>query len=149
MATLLGKFYFNTWRVLPFKHQYRLGLYKKEVECLLLKSQKAFYANVIARNEEERRIAEKIKSNLNASKIEVEDISGGCGSMYRILVESSEFEGKRTIQQHRIINDDCSMLYNPLAKPAHLTAGAEETRSSCPLCELSKSYLRGKNDDFQ
>ena len=41
-----------------------------------MKSQKAFYANVIARNEEERRIAEKIKSNLNASKIEVEDISG-------------------------------------------------------------------------
>jgi stress-induced morphogen len=31
--------------------------------------------------------------------------SGGCGSMYRIFVEAAEFQGKRTIQQHRIIND--------------------------------------------
>ncbi|CAB4010941.1 Hypothetical predicted protein, partial [Paramuricea clavata] len=60
---------------------------------------------VIAQSEGERRIAEKIQSKLNVSKIEVEDISGGCGSMYRIFVAAAEFQGKRTIQQHRIIND--------------------------------------------
>ena len=60
---------------------------------------------MVAQSKEERRIAEKIQSKLNVSKIEVEDISGGCGSMFRIFVAAADFEGKRTIQQHRIIND--------------------------------------------
>ncbi|XP_028392690.1 bolA-like protein 3 [Dendronephthya gigantea] len=60
---------------------------------------------VIAQSEDEKRIAKKIQSKLSVSKIEVEDISGGCGSMYRIFVAADEFKGKRTIQQHRMIND--------------------------------------------
>ena len=31
--------------------------------------------------------------------------TGGCGSMYRIFVSAAEFKGKRTIQQHRLINE--------------------------------------------
>ena len=30
--------------------------------------------------------------------------SGGCGAMYEIHIESSEFKGKRTIQQHQLVN---------------------------------------------
>ena len=41
----------------------------------------------------------------NAKTIEVTDISGGCGSMYAIFVESIEFEGLRTVKQHQMIND--------------------------------------------
>ncbi|XP_028332411.1 bolA-like protein 3 [Gouania willdenowi] len=39
-----------------------------------------------------------------ASSLKVVDISGGCGAMYEIHIESSEFIGKRTIQQHQLVN---------------------------------------------
>lgn len=29
---------------------------------------------------------------------------GGCGAMYEVHVESMEFKGKRTIQQHQLVN---------------------------------------------
>ncbi|EGG19369.1 bolA family protein [Cavenderia fasciculata] len=51
---------------------------------------------------------EKIKSvlqeALNPTVLEVLDMSGGCGSMYRIEVESHEFKGKSTLQQHKRVN---------------------------------------------
>ena len=37
--------------------------------------------------------------------INVEDISGGCGSMYEIQIESPEFKGIRTVMQHRMVNE--------------------------------------------
>merc|ERR1711915_1066224 len=40
-----------------------------------------------------------------AEEVEVKDISGGCGSMYEIYITSSEFSGKRTVLQHRMVND--------------------------------------------
>ena len=46
-----------------------------------------------------------LTSGLEASHVEVEDISGGCGSMYRILVVSERFEGVRPVQQHRMVHD--------------------------------------------
>lgn len=35
----------------------------------------------------------------------VNDISGGCGSMYEIYVETVEFKGLSTIKQHRLITE--------------------------------------------
>ena len=40
-----------------------------------------------------------------AKEIEVKDISGGCGSMYAVYVETSEFKNIRTVKQHQLIND--------------------------------------------
>ncbi|XP_027711403.1 bolA-like protein 3 isoform X1 [Vombatus ursinus] len=39
-----------------------------------------------------------------ATNIKVTDISGGCGSMYEIHIESEEFEDKRILQQHQMVN---------------------------------------------
>ena len=39
-----------------------------------------------------------------AKSIVVNDISGGCGSMYEVYVESSEFNNMRTVKQHQMIN---------------------------------------------
>ncbi|NXC45931.1 BOLA3 protein, partial [Penelope pileata] len=39
-----------------------------------------------------------------ASAIRVADISGGCGAMYEIHIESEEFREKRTVQQHQMVN---------------------------------------------
>jgi len=40
-----------------------------------------------------------------AVSIEVEDISGGCGAMYNVSVETSEFSGLSTIKQHRLVTE--------------------------------------------
>lgn len=42
----------------------------------------------------------KLKDVLKATQAKVEDISGGCGSMYNFEVESPLFEGKTRVQQH-------------------------------------------------
>ncbi|XP_003469036.1 bolA-like protein 3 isoform X1 [Cavia porcellus] len=39
-----------------------------------------------------------------ATAIKVTDISGGCGAMYEIKIESEEFKEKRTVQQHQMVN---------------------------------------------
>lgn len=53
----------------------------------------------------EKRITKLLQEKLAASHVEVTDISGGCGSMYEIWVESEVFAGKRTLQQHRLVNE--------------------------------------------
>ncbi|CAM9337985.1 unnamed protein product [Discosporangium mesarthrocarpum] len=45
------------------------------------------------------------RSKVGASRAVVEDISGGCGSMYRIEVESPRFMGKALVAQHRMVKD--------------------------------------------
>ncbi|XP_041612757.1 bolA-like protein 3 isoform X3 [Vulpes lagopus] len=42
-----------------------------------------------------------------ATAIKVTDISGGCGAMYEIQIESEEFKEKRTVQQHQMVNQKC------------------------------------------
>jgi len=52
----------------------------------------------------ERKVFDLIKSSLSPTKLEVQDISGGCGSMYGIDIVSEEFRGLSTIKQHRLVN---------------------------------------------
>ncbi|ETV96987.1 hypothetical protein H310_09835 [Aphanomyces invadans] len=42
---------------------------------------------------------------LDATHVQVDDISGGCGSMYKIEVVSPAFEGKSRVAQHRLVNE--------------------------------------------
>jgi stress-induced morphogen len=37
--------------------------------------------------------------------VKVQDISGGCGSMYAIQVESPKFKGLTVIKQHKLVNE--------------------------------------------
>jgi len=36
---------------------------------------------------------------------QVNDVSGGCGSMYAIEIVSQRFEGLSMVKQHRIVNE--------------------------------------------
>ncbi|KAL6704838.1 hypothetical protein ACN47E_007521 [Coniothyrium glycines] len=56
-------------------------------------------------NEAELHIFEKIRATLNPVKLEVQDISGGCGSMYAIEIESTKFQGLTMIKQHKMVNE--------------------------------------------
>lgn len=37
--------------------------------------------------------------------MQVEDVSGGCGAMYEITVESIDFKGLSKIKQHKLITE--------------------------------------------
>lgn len=53
----------------------------------------------------ELRIAQILKESFpQATSVRVQDISGGCGAMYEVHIESNEFKGKRTVQQHQLVN---------------------------------------------
>ncbi|KAH9490427.1 BolA-like protein 3 [Bulinus truncatus] len=39
-----------------------------------------------------------------ATEIQVADVSGGCGAMYQIAIESPKFKGVPKVQQHRMVN---------------------------------------------
>lgn len=47
-----------------------------------------------------------LKSNFPAANnIDVQDVSGGCGAMFNVLVETKEFTGLSVIKQHRKVYD--------------------------------------------
>ncbi|KAI9762938.1 MAG: hypothetical protein M4579_000001 [Chaenotheca gracillima] len=56
-------------------------------------------------SETERSIFDKLKAELAPATLEVQDISGGCGSMFAIDVASTKFEGMTMIKQHRLVNE--------------------------------------------
>ncbi|XP_003229575.4 bolA-like protein 3 [Anolis carolinensis] len=62
-----------------------------------------------SRTEGEVRVAEILKEKFpQAAAIKVVDISGGCGAMYEIHIESEDFKEKRTVQQHQMVNEALS-----------------------------------------
>lgn len=40
-----------------------------------------------------------------AKAIKVNDVSGGCGAMYEVFVESDEFKGLTIVKQHQCVCD--------------------------------------------
>ncbi|XP_032816441.1 bolA-like protein 3 [Petromyzon marinus] len=58
-----------------------------------------------AGSEGEARISSVLQEKFpNAKQVRVVDVSGGCGAMYEVHVESEEFRGKRVVMQHHMIN---------------------------------------------
>ncbi|CAL9229764.1 unnamed protein product [Arabidopsis halleri] len=45
-----------------------------------------------------------LTSKLKPIHLEVIDISGGCGASYEVEVVSEQFEGKRLLERHRMVN---------------------------------------------
>ncbi|KAL6938212.1 BolA-like protein 3 [Hanseniaspora osmophila] len=55
--------------------------------------------------DEEKNIYNKLKQNFqNPKELLVQDISGGCGSMYKIIIQSAEFNTLTMIKQHKLVN---------------------------------------------
>ncbi|KAJ1976031.1 hypothetical protein H4R33_006528 [Dimargaris cristalligena] len=64
-----------------------------------------FYSTPTFANQGERQIYEKLTQALEPTTLTVADISGGCGSMYRISVCSPKFQGLNLVRQHRKVNE--------------------------------------------
>ncbi|KAF8461109.1 bola protein [Kalaharituber pfeilii] len=50
-------------------------------------------------------LEEIITKRLNASHVEVQDLSGGCGQIFEAVIVSPEFRGKTTLARHRLVNN--------------------------------------------
>jgi stress-induced morphogen len=50
-------------------------------------------------------IHEILTKNFEPVVLDVEDISGGCGSMFKVFVVSPKFEGKSMLQQHKMVQE--------------------------------------------
>ncbi|KAL3625413.1 BolA-like protein 2 [Castilleja foliolosa] len=45
-----------------------------------------------------------LNSKLNPSHLDVVDTSGGCGASFKVEIVSEQFEGKRLLERHRMVN---------------------------------------------
>ncbi|KAG0369939.1 bola protein [Gamsiella multidivaricata] len=50
-------------------------------------------------------LTEACNAQLGATHVEGKDISGGCGQNFEIIIVSPMFEGKTTLQKHRMVNE--------------------------------------------
>jgi len=53
----------------------------------------------------ERNIFKKLTENFSPTELQVQDVSGGCGTFYAIHITSDSFKGLPMIKQHRLVND--------------------------------------------
>ncbi|EJT97711.1 bola-like protein [Dacryopinax primogenitus] len=77
---------------------------------------RAFSTTLVARNsppqnpepegqltEGERTIASKLREVFSPSRLDVEDVSGGCGTFYAITIQSSAFRDMTLVKQHKLV----------------------------------------------
>ncbi|OWB57527.1 hypothetical protein B5S28_g3476 [[Candida] boidinii] len=53
----------------------------------------------------ELKIFEILNEKLSPKLLTVRDVSGGCGSMFAINIQSTKFKGTTMIKQHRLVNE--------------------------------------------
>lgn len=90
------------------------GIGKGTTGCSAVQTSASF-ATVNATTEGEKKIARLLTEKLNPTHVEVRDVSGGCGSMYEIAIDSEQFAGKRLVQQHRMVTE----ALGPVMKTLH------------------------------
>jgi stress-induced morphogen len=56
-------------------------------------------------DDKEKQIWSLLMRELDCSSLEVQDISGGCGSMYGIDIVSERFRGLGMLKQQRLVNE--------------------------------------------
>lgn len=47
-----------------------------------------------------------IQERLQAPVVQVEDMSGGCGQAFAVVIVSSLFNGKNKLMRHRLVNNE-------------------------------------------
>ncbi|KAG8700290.1 hypothetical protein FRC08_004785 [Ceratobasidium sp. 394] len=54
----------------------------------------------------EQVIFDKLNARFQPSSLDVEDVSGGCGTFYAISITSGEFKGLPMVKQHRLVTEE-------------------------------------------
>ncbi|KAI4365505.1 hypothetical protein MLD38_021485 [Melastoma candidum] len=50
------------------------------------------------------KVESSLTSKLTPSHLEVVDTSGGCGASFDVVIVSEQFQGKRLLDRHRLVN---------------------------------------------
>ncbi|VEU21616.1 DEKNAAC102563 [Brettanomyces naardenensis] len=53
-------------------------------------------------------LSKTIKLRLQANEVEVQDMSGGCGQAFAVIIVSDIFRGKNKLTRHRMVNNALS-----------------------------------------
>ncbi|KAF8165062.1 bola protein, partial [Crassisporium funariophilum] len=53
----------------------------------------------------ERVIHTKLTEKFTPSQLQVQDVSGGCGTFYAITIASQAFQGLPIVKQHRLVTE--------------------------------------------
>ncbi|XP_054740685.1 bolA-like protein 3 [Anastrepha obliqua] len=61
------------------------------------------FSSSVQQNEAQQRILQLLSGRFPQANVNVVDVSGGCGAMFEVFVESKEFEGLSTLKQHKLI----------------------------------------------
>ena len=56
--------------------------------------------------EGEQTVFEKLNLRFKPSNLDVEDVSGGCGTFYAISITSSAFKGLPMVKQHKLVTEE-------------------------------------------
>ncbi|KAH7344856.1 bola protein [Rhizoctonia solani] len=56
--------------------------------------------------EGEQVIFEKLNARFQPSNLDVEDVSGGCGTFYAISITSVDFKGLPMVKQHKLVTEE-------------------------------------------
>jgi stress-induced morphogen len=56
-------------------------------------------------SQKEEQIKEILINEFNPSRMRVEDVSGGCGAMFNVIVVSDMFNGLTAVKRHRLVQD--------------------------------------------
>ncbi|KAI8354818.1 bola protein [Mortierella sp. GBAus27b] len=66
-------------------------------------------------NISDKTLTDACRERLNATHVEVVDVSGGCGQSFEVKIVSPVFEGVSMLQRHRMVNsalkDEISCLH--------------------------------------
>jgi len=76
------------------------GLRKYSQQRLIIGGQRRFNSGP---SSNKSRIQQKLVTSLKPTHLDIEDVSGGCGEFFRLLIVSKEFEGKSIMQQHKLV----------------------------------------------
>ncbi|KJA24586.1 hypothetical protein HYPSUDRAFT_38644 [Hypholoma sublateritium FD-334 SS-4] len=53
----------------------------------------------------EQLITQKLTEKFSPSQLQVQDVSGGCGSFYAITIASEAFKGLPIVKQHKLVTE--------------------------------------------
>lgn len=60
-------------------------------------------------------LSQIIRERLSAQEVEVQDMSGGCGQAFAVIIVSDIFVGKNKLARHRLVNaalkDEISQIH--------------------------------------
>ncbi|KAJ7591389.1 bola protein [Mycena floridula] len=59
----------------------------------------------VSLSEGEQHIVNKLTERFSPSRLQVQDVSGGCGSFYAVTIASTAFKGLPIVKQHKLVTE--------------------------------------------